>query len=277
MIPSGSKQLLAAGSKIGGALSSVIGLAAKSPLAAETVAGAGAGFITSGFSGWGALAGATGGLVGGSVGAGRGASGYAKKTPAPRLEVVGKSLTKGPSVAAGGMAMPKTKMGSMGYGRTMPGTMSPGGSIGYAQTMPGTMVGAGATFGAAQTMPGTLVGGRTMNQGRTLRGTVSPVKPMAVTGKKTMAGGWGITSDLDQVRGIIAESQAAHQKALGSWNKGQRRAAFSGRMKGAAIGGAIGGITALGVSTVGSAFGSNNRQPYGTTFSGMGNGTVRGY
>jgi hypothetical protein len=296
------KGLASAASKLAPAATSVLQFAAKSPMISETVAGAGAGFVTSGFSGYGALAGGAMGLIGGSMGSTRGATQFTKKSPVPTPSVVGKSLTR---PRAG--APPATMMQSMPYGRTVPGTLGPGQTIGYAKTMPGSAIGyaktmsgtmmqAGTeTIGYARTMPGgraqsasqSIGFARTMAQstGRaaTMPGTMAAARPMPGARKKTMTGGWGAgmgtttSTDTDKVRSMIAESMGHYEKSMTTWQAGRRKAAFVGRMKGAAIGGAIGGATALGLSTVGSAFGSNNRQPYGTTFSGMGNGTAGRY
>jgi len=192
--------MISAGSVIN-AMGSVAGWMSRNPMAMQTGLGAAAGYIGSGGSGWGALA-------GGGMGLASGTQGWNSKS-------------KGVSRLTKGIA------GKLGISRTV---ASP--SLGQASSNFGNKVGLRMNLNNPMLKAG---GGN------------------AFMGSKFPGGG--------------ALSSNPAYKTLSYGIQGANVA-----MKAGAIGLGI-GMARGAVSYVGSNFGNNTRAPYGSTFSGMGNGT----
>lgn len=253
---------------------------ARNPLVADIGIGAGAGFVTSGFSGWGALTGGVGGLIGGTGGRTRHQSNIKAATAG-----LGKARSQY-RAANFSLREGRSQLGAIERGYRADSNRFYSAQRSYtAARRPAVRaakrsgpVWERATAGAA-------------DAGFATRGGVQPSLSLARTElKAARAARRTSAADLGRIRGSVGQiassrkqlgtnlATAAKQrrqlnKGGGLWGTGISRGAIAG----GAIAGGVTGLISFASGHLGTSYGSQNQNPYGATFSGMGNGTVGGY
>lgn len=255
-----STGLLSAGAK-------ALGWAARHPVASNAAVGGGIGLVTSGFSGWGALAGGVGGAIGG----------YRDRGPSRAS-----SLSRGTTAEIGSL---RRRLGAsrmvMAEARSQLNAVEAG-YLGDSIRLSS----AREDYREARrtrTRPGRLgVTNRNVADSTLSINAARSELNLARVAMKTSAG------DLSRIKGRVGSLRAERRQLGVDLAAAKRRSrqspsglsSFRG-FRGGAIGGAIGGgaigLGRLGSAIIGSSYGSQNQNPYGATFSGMGNGTVGGY